>query len=139
MLSLYVAHSTLHAANQGELSSSSSRGSMKISLVIPEFTRLVADLDTTVSLQDPGLCMHVVKRPSHSSTNFYRVAGLINTQSSDYESQLVEIENATQLVQLENNYNPSRSIQNICDYQSELVTKLKNKKNRTALLVLISE
>lgn len=139
ILSLVVAQSTLHAANQGELSSSSSRGAIKISLVIPEFTRLVADVDTTISLNDPKLCMHVIKRPNSTSANYYRVASLIDTPSLDYEVQLAELDKVTKLVQLDNSYHQDSTTKSICHYQSELAEKLKSKKNKTALLILIAE
>lgn len=139
LISLCVVQSTLYAASQGKLGNVSSRGTIGITLVIPDFTRLVADVETTSSIEDPRVCMHVVNSTEQSRENYYRVAGLTGNYPSNYEARLVELDEITQLVKLDNHYQDKNSLKSLCDYQDEFVGKLQDKNNQTLLLVLITE
>ena len=136
---LCVAQTTLYAASQGRVGESSSRGTISISLVIPEFTRLVAEVESTTTLKKPKLCMHVVNPNDRTIANYYRVAGLTSTLNTNYESELVDLDKSVQLVTLNNNYKSRNPTNSLCDYQNELANKLKNKKNQTILFVLVAE
>jgi hypothetical protein len=139
LILLFVVQSTLHAASQGKLGNVSSRGTVGITLVIPEFTRLVADLETRSSPEDSRVCMHVINSTEQSRENYYRVAGLAGSDPSNDETGLIELDKITQLVKLDNYYQAKSSIKSLCDYQDTYVKQLQDKDNQTLLFVLITE
>ena len=122
----------LNAATQGKSDRTSSRGTISITLEIPESTRLIADT------QNQDVCLHVLDSAINQDTHFYKVVGLNSKLSAEENDNQQAFDKENALLKLNNFYGRSSSVQSRCITPTKISPELVNN-NQSILLMLVVE
>ena len=137
LIALSTIHLTAFAAKQGEVGTSSSQGSIAITLNIPESTQLRADIQASSLDKTSDLCLTLFNSRTQSSKEvakqFYSIAGLKGNLPANYNVGLSDYQNDAQLIE----FNHLHQNGKICNYQTKLESV--NKHHSALLLMLIAE
>jgi len=131
----------LYAATQGKVGRTGSQGSISISLVIPDNTRLIAEdskYDDAIE-GTQSVCLKVFDTITHSTTGFYNIAGLDGQLQADYDVGKTDYSHSTQSIKLSNTYLALDNADQVCSFEANIATANSQNKNSAVLLMLIAE
>ena len=124
---------SVYAATQGKPDRSYSRGTVSITLEIPESTRLVA------SQFNEGVCLHVLDSAIRESSHFYNIAGLNGMHDVEFENDQQTLDASVKTLQLKNFYGLDSQQINECVLPTKIQPELVDQDSQSILLMLIVE
>ena len=130
---LCVTQLSLYAATQGKPDRTSSRGTISITLDIPESTRLIANPSSE------GVCLHVLDSAIRENSHFYNVVGLSRMLTVENENNQRIFDDAVKTLHLKNFYGMDPTKENNCIIPTKIQPELVNQKSQSILLMLIVE
>ena len=131
----------LYAATQGNIGSTTSRGSISISLVIPNNTQLVVERSDQQleGIEQQHVCLKVFDSIKLTSTGFYTIAGLNGELHADYGIGETNYAEFSQQISLENVHHKLSDRNQSCGFETSIPTATLNHNQSALLLMLIAE
>ena len=141
LLIIALGCNALYAATQGNIGSTSSRGSISISLVIPDNTQLIVESSEQqlAGIAQQQVCLKVFDSITLTNTGFYTIAGLNGELSAHYGIGETNYVAASQQIKLDNVYNKINTRDQSCGFEMNLPSSTQNYDKSTLLLMLIAE
>lgn len=131
----------LYAATQGKAGRTGSQGSISISLIIPDNTRLIAETSVHDSNIEgtQSVCLKVFDSITRSATGFYNIAGLNGQLQANYGIGETDYSHSTELIKLNNTYFAVNNTSQLCSFETDIATVNTQNENSAVLLMLIAE
>jgi len=133
MFVLWLSLPSLYAATQGSIGDNNSRGSISITLEIPQTTHISAEFSRYPASDHTQLCLHVTDIQNQSPIRFLTVAGLDGDISAHSNAGVNAYERSARVIRS----NSSNS--NTCSYQSSIKQTIHTDGQQTMLLMVIAE
>lgn len=110
---------TAHSASQGDIGRNNSKGSISISLNIPENTQLIVERSQNHDvIGENKYCLKVMPTNSRLTSNYYNIAGLDGSIPAMYNVAETAYESSSKIVQINNKYPNKDDLSELCsEYQ----------------------